>query len=128
MAISTAFMFDTIPYIKTVEIMTYPCFQDTDFATVMKGKHVINTWEETMLESVGEVFGSEKESVHDEENDEFNAGSDDGSVNDEVNQSDPIANESMANLLSQATQLGKRLRTTPARFAPSSRTIVRICQ
>ena len=128
MAISTAFMFVTIPYIKTVEIMTYPCFQDTDFATVMKGKHVINTWEETMLESVGEVFGSEKESVHDEENDEFNAGSDDGSVNDEVNQSDPIANESMANLLSQATQLGKRLRTTPARFAPSSRTTVQIRQ
>ena len=71
----------------------------------MKGKHVTNTWEETMLESVGEVSGSDKENVNDEENEEFNAGSDNGSVNDEVNQSDPIANDSMANLLSQATQV-----------------------
>ncbi len=84
MAISTAFVFDTIPYMKTVERMTNPCFQNTEFTTLMKGKHVTNTWEETMLDSVGEVSGSEKESVHDEEN-------------DEVNQSNPIAN-----LLSQA--------------------------
>jgi len=57
-----------------------------------------------MLESVGEVSGSEKESVNDEENNELNAGSDNGSVNDEVNQSYPIANDPIANLLSQATQ------------------------
>jgi hypothetical protein len=52
----------------------------------MKGKHVTNAWEETMLESVGEVSGSEKEFANDEENDELNPGSDNGSVNDEVNQ------------------------------------------
>ena len=104
MAISTAFVFDTIPYMKTVERMTNPCFQNTDFATLMKGKHVMNTWEETLLDSVGEVSGSEKENVNDEFNpgsDEFNAGGDNGSVNDEVNQSDPIANDPIANLLSQ---------------------------
>ncbi len=97
MAISTAFLFDTIPYMKTVERMTNPCFLNTEFAKLMKGKHVMHTWEETLLESVGEVSDSEKENVNDEENEEFNAGSDNGSVNDEVNQSDPIAN-----LLSQA--------------------------
>ncbi len=31
MAISTAFVYDTIPFMKTVERMTNPCFQDTDF-------------------------------------------------------------------------------------------------
>jgi hypothetical protein len=38
-----------------------------------------------MLDSVGEVSGSEKENVNDEFNpgsDDFNAGSDNGSVND----------------------------------------------
>ncbi len=45
---------------KTLERMANPCFQDTDFATLMKGKHVMNTWEETLLDSVGEV-SSEKE-------------------------------------------------------------------
>lgn len=144
MAISTAFLFDTIPYMKTVERMTNPCFLNTEFAKLMKGKHVTNTWEETLLESVGEVSDSEKENVNDEENEEFNAGSDNGSVNDEVNQSDPIAN-----LLSQAAieenqnpttvkhtrkrrsppdnqdiRSGKRLRTNTARFAPSSRRTV----
>jgi hypothetical protein len=99
MAISTAFVFDMISYMKTVERMTNPCFQNTDFATLMKGKHVTNTWEETMLDSVGEVSCSEKKNVNNEENDEFNAGGDNGSVNDEVNQSDPIANS-----LYQATQ------------------------
>jgi hypothetical protein len=84
--------------------MTNPCFQNTKFTTLMKGKHVTNAWEETLLESVGEVSDSEKENVNDEENDEFNAGGDNGSVNDEVTPSDPIANNSIANLLSQATQ------------------------
>ena len=45
---------------KIVERMTNPCFQDTEFATVMKGKHVMNAWEENMVESVGEVSGSKK--------------------------------------------------------------------
>ena len=155
MAISTALLFDTVPYMKTVERMTNPCFQNTEFASVMKGKHVMNTWEEIMLDSVSEVFGSEKEFANDEENDEFNSGGDNRSVNDEVNQSDPIAN-----LLSQATpesgqrisaglekqnpttgkhtkkrrptpddqdiRRGKCLQTNTARFAPSSRTTVRI--
>ena len=39
MAISTAFLFDTIPYMKTVERMTNPCFLNTEFAKLMKGKH-----------------------------------------------------------------------------------------
>jgi hypothetical protein len=144
MAISTAFVFDTIPYIKTVEKMTNPCFQNTEFTTLMKGKHVTNTREETMLESVGEVSGIEKENVNDEENDEFNAGGDNWFLNDEMKQSDPIAN-----LLSQAAieenqnpttgkrtrkrrptpdnqniRRGKCLRTITDRFAPSSRTTV----
>ena len=76
---------DTIPFMKTVERMTNPCFQDTDFATVMKGKHVINDCEETMVESDGEVSGSEKESVNYKENNELNPGSDNESVNVEVN-------------------------------------------
>jgi hypothetical protein len=91
MAISTAFVFDTIPYMKTVERVTNPCFQNTDFTTLMKGKHVTNTWEETLLDSGGDEFNPGS--------DEFNAGSDNGSVNDEVNQSDLLAN-----LLSQAAQ------------------------
>jgi hypothetical protein len=105
---------------KTLERMTNPCFQDTDFATVMKGKHVMNTWDETLVESIGEVSGSEKESVNDEENDELNPGSDNGSVNDEVNTTnDPMANllshetqsnGPIANLLSQSTQVpGRRI-------------------
>ena len=77
---------------KTLERMTNPCFRDTNFATVMKGKHVMNAWDETVVESVDEVSGSDKESVNDEENYEFNPGSDNGSVNDEVNPTDPIAN------------------------------------
>jgi len=138
-----------------------------------------------LLESVGEVSGSEKESVHDEEYYKLNAGSDNLSENDDENQNNPLTillhqatqqNDPMENLLSQATQvpgqgisaslqgmaetryidvpqvveenqnttpgkhtrkrrstpdnqnlrLGKRLRTTPARFAPSSRKTVRI--
>ena len=105
MAISTAFVYDTIPFMKTLERMTNPCFQGTDFATVMRGKHVTNVWEEAMIESVGEVSGSEKE------NDEFNLGSDNGSVNVEEN---PLAtslhltaqsNDPTGNLLSQASEV-----------------------
>jgi hypothetical protein len=36
---------------KTIERMTNPCVQDTPFATVMKGKHVLNEPDETDLES-----------------------------------------------------------------------------
>jgi hypothetical protein len=60
-----------------------------------------------MLDSVDEVSGSEKENVNDEENNEFNAGSDNGSVNNEVNQTDQIAN-----LLSQATQASATVHAT----------------
>ena len=91
MAVSIAFVYETIPFMKTVERMTNPCFQDTEFASVMKGKHIMNALEETMLASVGEVSGSEKECVNDEENDELNPGSDNGSVNDEVTQTNPLA-------------------------------------
>jgi len=31
MAISTAFVFETIPFMKIMEKMTNPCFQDTGF-------------------------------------------------------------------------------------------------
>ena len=86
MAVSIAFVYETIPFMKTVERMTNPCFQDVKFASVMKGKHVANTWEGNMLESVGEVSGSEVEFANNEDNDELNPGSDNGSVNDEVNQ------------------------------------------
>ncbi len=37
---STAFLFGTIPFMKTVERMTNPYFQDTEFAKVMKGNYV----------------------------------------------------------------------------------------
>jgi hypothetical protein len=33
MAISAAFVYGTIPFMKTLERMTNPCFQDTEFAT-----------------------------------------------------------------------------------------------
>ena len=50
-AISTAFVYDTIPYMKTIERMTNPCFQEAPFASVMKGKHVLNEPFELDLES-----------------------------------------------------------------------------
>ena len=67
---------------------------------VMKGKHVMNAWDETACvgESVDEVSDSDKESVNDEENYELNPGSDHGSVINEVNTTNP-----MAYLLSQAS-------------------------
>jgi hypothetical protein len=52
----------------------------------------MNAWEETIVESVGEVFGSEKESVNDEKSYELNPGSDNGSLIYEVNTTNPIAN------------------------------------
>jgi hypothetical protein len=119
MAISTAFVFDMIPFMKTLERMTNPCFQNTDFAILMKGKHATNAWEDTMLDSVGEISGSEKESVNDEENNALNPGSDNGSVNDEVIPPDYMAillyqdtpsNNPLVNFFSQATQVpGQRI-------------------
>jgi hypothetical protein len=37
---STSFLYGTIPFMKAMERMTNPCFQDKDFAKVMKGKHI----------------------------------------------------------------------------------------
>jgi hypothetical protein len=37
---SISFLYGTIPFMKPMERMTNPCFQDKDFAKVMKGKHV----------------------------------------------------------------------------------------
>ena len=48
-----------------MERITNPCFKDTEFATVMKGKHVLNAWDKTVIKYVGEVSGSDKESVND---------------------------------------------------------------
>ena len=89
MTISTAFVYDTIPFMRTMERMTNPCIQDTEFATVMKGKHVMNAWDETagVGEYVGEVSGSDKENV----NDELNPDSDNGSGNHEVNPTNHIS-------------------------------------
>ena len=39
-AMSTSFLYGTIPFMKSMERMTNPCCQDKDFAKVMKGKHV----------------------------------------------------------------------------------------
>jgi hypothetical protein len=82
-----------------MERMTNPCFQNTEFAKVMKGKHLTNTWEDTMLESVADISGSDNGSV----NDELNPGSDNGSVNDEFSQINPLANS-----LSEAIQVPGR--------------------
>ncbi len=37
MAVFIAFVYETIPFMKTVERMTNSCFQDKEFASVMKG-------------------------------------------------------------------------------------------
>jgi hypothetical protein len=42
-----------LPFMKTGERMTNLCFQDTEFATVIKGKHVRNAWDKAG-ETVGE--------------------------------------------------------------------------
>ena len=40
-AISHAFLYDTIPFMKTMERMTNPYFQDAQFASIMKSKQFI---------------------------------------------------------------------------------------
>ena len=40
-AISNAFLYDTIPFMKTMERMTNPYFQDAQFASIMKSKQFI---------------------------------------------------------------------------------------
>jgi hypothetical protein len=37
---SAFFLYGTIPFMRAMERMTNPCFQDKDFAKIMKGKHV----------------------------------------------------------------------------------------
>ncbi len=61
-AICTAFVYDTIPYMKTIERMTNPCFQEAPFASVMKGRHVLNEPDEADLDSdhVEEFSGQAK--------------------------------------------------------------------
>jgi hypothetical protein len=71
-AICTAFLYDTIPYMKTIERMTNPCFQDTPFASVMKGKHVLNEPDETDLESYHIEESSGQALVGDREEDASN--------------------------------------------------------
>ena len=59
-SVSTAFVYDTIPLMKTMERMTNPCFQDNEFCKVMKGKHVTHDPEESAVgvaEYDGEVSG-----------------------------------------------------------------------
>jgi hypothetical protein len=54
-AITTAFLYDTIPFMNTMERMMNPCFQNTEFASVMKGKDVMNDSDESA--HVGESGG-----------------------------------------------------------------------
>ncbi len=66
-AIRPSFVYDTIPYMKTIKRMTNSCFQETPFATVMKGKHVLNEPDEPNLEwdhieeSSGQVVVGDRE-------------------------------------------------------------------
>ena len=50
-AVSTAFVYDTIPFMKTMERMTNPCFQEKTFAKVMKHKQVANDFNNLDQES-----------------------------------------------------------------------------
>ena len=45
-AVSTDFLYDTIPFMKTMERMTNPCFPEKPFAKVMKYKQVVNDFNE----------------------------------------------------------------------------------
>ena len=105
-AIATAFEYDTIPYMKTIERMTNQCFQETSFATVMKGKHVLNGPDESDLESdhgeesSGQVTGGDRE---EEITFEGNQGG-----HSEEHQSE---SELLSALLSQATQADPRMST-----------------
>ncbi len=58
-AMSTSFLYGTIPFMKAMERMTNPCFQDKDFAKVMKGKHVEQDPDEFRVE-----FKSSETSEH----------------------------------------------------------------
>jgi hypothetical protein len=49
--VTTAFVYDTIPFMKTMERMTNPCFQEKPFAKVMKHKHVANDFNDLDQES-----------------------------------------------------------------------------
>ena len=67
--ISAAFLYGTIPFMKSMKRMTNPCFQNSEFASIMKGKHVIS-----------------------------GSGSDRDDVNDLLNQRDPIQHSGPKNL------------------------------
>lgn len=58
-AMSISFLYGTIPFMKAMERMTNPCFQDKNFAKVMKGKHVEQDPDEFRVE-----FESAKTSEH----------------------------------------------------------------
>ena len=109
-AIATAFVYDSIPYMKTIERMTNPCFQETSFATVMKGKHVLNQPDEPDLESdhveesSGQVIGGDRE---EEITFERNQG--------EHSEEHQSGSEPLSALLSQATQAEPRTSTEPRR-------------
>ena len=71
--ISTSFLFGTIPFMKTIERMTNPYFQDIDFAKVLKGKHVrhdpdepdneLEDLERFSSQEVGNDGGSDREEI-----------------------------------------------------------------
>jgi hypothetical protein len=105
-AIATAFVCDTIPYMKTIERMTNPCFQETSFATVMKGEHVLNGPDEPDHESdheeksSGQVIGGDREK---EITFEGNQG--------EHSEEHQSGSEALSALRSQATQADPRTST-----------------
>ena len=105
-AIATAFVYDSIPYMKTIERVTNPCFQETSFATVMKGKHVLNQPDEPDLESdhveesSGQVIGGDRE---EEITFEENQG--------EHSEEHQSGSEALSALLSQATPAEPRTST-----------------
>ncbi len=69
---------------KTIKRMTNPCFQETPFATVMKGKHVLNEPDETDLKSDHVEESSGQAMVGDREEE----------VSIKRKQKDPITNRS----------------------------------
>ena len=102
-AIATAFVYDTIPYMKTIERMMNPCFQETSFATVMKSKHVLNGPDEPDLESdhveesSGQVIGGDREEEITFEGNQW-----------ECSEEHQSESEALSALLSQTTQADPR--------------------
>jgi hypothetical protein len=97
-AISTAFLYDTILFMNTLERMTNPHFQDTEFAFIMTGKDVIGGSDKNR-DDVNNLFN---QSAPTQQSDPMESlfslqpdlrdqaiGIDSEGVNFEVNQSDP---------------------------------------